>query len=151
MASPVHTARSSPTQRCWPRYTPNRAVSHRVRRSRNRHRDPRPRREPHRRLPPTDPRPRWRRPHRHARRRRSCEPHGPYTGARGRSEEHTSELQSRFDFVCLLLLEKKKKSLIKGFAYTATLQSALPLYQRDSRFLRFSGLVFFVSVLILVR
>src|SRR5438067_9108997 len=34
-------------------------------------------------------------------------------GARGvetyRSEEHTSELQSRFDLVCRLLLEKKKK------------------------------------------
>src|SRR5437868_12704080 len=30
--------------------------------------------------------------------------------ARGlRSEEHTSELQSRFDLVCRLLLEKKKK------------------------------------------
>src|SRR5699024_11772654 len=28
---------------------------------------------------------------------------------RGRSEEHTSELQSRFDLVCRLLLEKKKK------------------------------------------
>src|SRR5699024_11832723 len=27
----------------------------------------------------------------------------------GRSEEHTSELQSRFDLVCLLLLETKKK------------------------------------------
>src|SRR5207249_11802844 len=30
-------------------------------------------------------------------------------GAEGRSEEHTSELQSRFDLVCRLLLEKKKK------------------------------------------
>src|SRR5207249_11201570 len=30
-------------------------------------------------------------------------------GDRGRSEEHTSELQSRFDLVCRLLLEKKKK------------------------------------------
>src|SRR5437868_13270635 len=30
------------------------------------------------------------------------------TGPR-RSEEHTSELQSRFDLVCRLLLEKKKK------------------------------------------
>src|SRR5438067_5866692 len=30
-------------------------------------------------------------------------------GAAGRSEEHTSELQSRFDLVCRLLLEKKKK------------------------------------------
>src|SRR5437868_9589938 len=29
-----------------------------------------------------------------------------------RSEEHTSELQSRFDLVCRLLLEKKKKTTI---------------------------------------
>src|SRR6478672_13824734 len=36
----------------------------------------------------------------------SCdEPH------RARSEEHTSELQSRSDLVCRLLLEKKKKQL----------------------------------------
>src|SRR5699024_12733182 len=32
----------------------------------------------------------------------------PAGGGRGRSEEHTSELQSRFDLVCRLLLEKKK-------------------------------------------
>src|SRR5207249_9450876 len=30
---------------------------------------------------------------------------------RVRSEEHTSELQSRFDLVCRLLLEKKKKHI----------------------------------------
>src|SRR5207249_8422990 len=30
--------------------------------------------------------------------------------AEPRSEEHTSELQSRFDLVCRLLLEKKKKN-----------------------------------------
>src|SRR5438067_7433419 len=30
-----------------------------------------------------------------------------------RSEEHTSELQSRFDLVCRLLLEKKNINLIK--------------------------------------
>src|SRR5699024_12781620 len=30
------------------------------------------------------------------------------TGEKYRSEEHTSELQSRFDLVCRLLLEKKK-------------------------------------------
>src|SRR5207249_10105857 len=30
-------------------------------------------------------------------------------GAGTRSEEHTSELQSRFDLVCRLLLEKKKR------------------------------------------
>src|SRR5438067_10077403 len=29
---------------------------------------------------------------------------------RSRSEEHTSELQSRFDLVCRLLLEKKKQN-----------------------------------------
>src|SRR5258706_6416335 len=33
----------------------------------------------------------------------------PYTGGRGRSEEHTSELQSLTNIVCRLLLEKKKK------------------------------------------
>src|SRR5207249_11915660 len=31
-------------------------------------------------------------------------------GSVRRSEEHTSELQSRFDLVCRLLLEKKKKN-----------------------------------------
>src|SRR5207249_5290086 len=31
-----------------------------------------------------------------------------------RSEEHTSELQSRFDLVCRLLLEKKKMTLLLG-------------------------------------
>src|SRR5699024_11397828 len=33
------------------------------------------------------------------------------TGQPARSEEHTSELQSRFDIVCRLLLEKKKMTL----------------------------------------
>src|SRR5207249_11991928 len=44
---------------------------------------------------------RWRRfpPERFAIRKSICH----------RSEEHTSELQSRFDLVCRLLLEKKKK------------------------------------------
>src|SRR2546428_10037737 len=32
-------------------------------------------------------------------------------GRSGRSEEHTSELQSRSDLVCRLLLEKKKKRM----------------------------------------
>src|SRR5699024_11908874 len=31
-----------------------------------------------------------------------------------RSEEHTSELQSRFDLVCRLLLEKKKNYLVQS-------------------------------------
>src|SRR5438067_3179944 len=38
--------------------------------------------------------------------RAGCASDGPSTP---RSEEHTSELQSRFDLVCRLLLEKKKK------------------------------------------
>src|SRR5699024_12684298 len=33
----------------------------------------------------------------------------PVSWITSRSEEHTSELQSRFDLVCRLLLEKKKK------------------------------------------
>src|SRR5690349_22694562 len=35
---------------------------------------------------------------------------GPGAAAATRSEEHTSELQSRRDLVCRLLLEKKKKN-----------------------------------------
>src|SRR5207249_7702198 len=35
---------------------------------------------------------------------------GAYAVGGLRSEEHTSELQSRFDLVCRLLLEKKKTS-----------------------------------------
>src|SRR5207248_11264058 len=37
-----------------------------------------------------------------------CNP-ATVTGAEGRSEEHTSELQSPYDLVCRLLLEKKKQ------------------------------------------
>src|SRR5437870_10169909 len=36
-------------------------------------------------------------------------PHGPAAACSARSEEHTSELQSRGHLVCRLLLEKKKK------------------------------------------
>src|SRR5207249_5219774 len=35
-----------------------------------------------------------------------------------RSEEHTSELQSRFDLVCRLLLEKKKKKKAQTDSHT---------------------------------
>src|SRR5437868_10176818 len=45
-------------------------------------------------------------------RRPGCGCHA-FTARTGlRSEEHTSELQSRFDLVCRLLLEKKKKKII---------------------------------------
>src|SRR5699024_12380799 len=45
-------------------------------------------------------------PHQYAWHTREPTPQTP-----GRSEEHTSELQSRFDLVCRLLLEKKKQLL----------------------------------------
>src|SRR5690349_23671777 len=41
------------------------------------------------------------------------------TRCRARSEEHTSELQSRRDLVCRLLLEKKKKKK-KSIKYNTT-------------------------------
>src|SRR2546429_4726223 len=37
---------------------------------------------------------------------------------RDRSEEHTSELQSRLHLVCRLLLEKKKSTLVWGWSHT---------------------------------
>src|SRR5699024_1766341 len=43
---------------------------------------------------------------------------------RVRSEEHTSELQSRFDLVCRLLLDLPTSSI-----YSLSLHDALPIYQ----------------------
>src|SRR2546429_5544366 len=51
-------------------------------------------------------------------------------GSGVRSEEHTSELQSRLHLVCRLLLEKKKKSLDGGRRCQRTLQA---WSTRDSR------------------
>src|SRR5699024_12660463 len=46
-------------------------------------------------------------------------PAGHGSPALGRSEEHTSELQSRFDLVCRLLLETKKdQETRRGGRYT---------------------------------
>src|SRR5207249_11991689 len=39
-----------------------------------------------------------------------CSTGSPLRPRAARSEEHTSELQSRFDLVCRLLLEKKKQT-----------------------------------------
>src|SRR5687768_17682923 len=52
----------------------------------------------------------------------------------GRSEEHTSELQSRLHLVCRLLLEKKKKAP-RAWACSATVRSphALPRLTRSRR------------------
>src|SRR5438874_10514657 len=43
----------------------------------------------------------------------------------GRSEEHTSELQSRRDLVCRLLLEKKKKKYIFTCRYLESVHNLL--------------------------
>src|SRR5690349_22749788 len=43
---------------------------------------------------------------------------------RVRSEEHTSELQSRRDLVCRLLLEKKKNNLMSDYAVYTLLNPA---------------------------
>src|SRR2546422_5833717 len=45
---------------------------------------------------------------------------GTMPGERGRSEEHTSELQSRLHLVCRLLLEKKKKTSTRLSTATAS-------------------------------
>src|SRR2546427_5848247 len=54
-----------------------------------------------------------------ARRRRSESRCSSLLGRRtpGRSEEHTSELQSQSNLVCRLLLEKKKKQKLKAIQY----------------------------------
>src|SRR2546422_5618520 len=56
--------------------------------------------------------PRW---HQHTSRPPQRSPH--LAGHQHRSEEHTSELQSRLHLVCRLLLEKKKKKILN---YTPT-------------------------------
>src|SRR2546429_7180469 len=53
---------------------------------------------------------RRRRQARHARRRERREDEARHERCLHRSEEHTSELQSRLHLVCRLLLEKKKKT-----------------------------------------
>src|SRR5699024_11859537 len=53
--------------------------------------------------------------------RGECALDGPAEGrlpGDAESEEHTSELQSRFDLVCRLLLEKKKKYYLSLRRYT---------------------------------
>src|SRR5438067_4770179 len=40
---------------------------------------------------------------------------------RDRSEEHTSELQSRFDLVCRLLLEKKNTNVLASWSEDGTI------------------------------
>src|SRR5690349_23291013 len=51
---------------------------------------------------------------------------------RPRSEEHTSELQSRRDLVCRLLLEKKKKNVNYGNTLTSCEPTAACICLRRS-------------------
>src|SRR5690349_4412472 len=55
----------------------------------------------------------------------------PATVPPGRSEEHTSELQSRRDLVCRLLLEKKKKKPDPRPALRSKTHPGLPLVPRE--------------------
>src|SRR2546429_3893344 len=49
--------------------------------------------------------------------------------ARDRSEEHTSELQSRLHLVCRLLLEKKKKYALEALARFTTADAVSEMHQ----------------------
>src|SRR6266576_3648085 len=51
-----------------------------------------------------------------------------------RSEEHTSELQSRRDLVCRLLLEKKKKLLGYQVATNATIYKETDMQEIEQMF-----------------
>src|SRR2546422_4452062 len=53
----------------------------------------------------------------------------PYHAVLFRSEEHTSELQSRLHLVCRLLLEKKKKTITSSSDYIELTQCHCPTMQ----------------------
>src|SRR2546428_5682386 len=65
--------------------------------------------------------------------RRTTEPaaaRAPHRPGPGRSEEHTSELQSRSDLVCRLLLEKKKTNTEIVSSERRSVHSAFVFYHR---------------------
>src|SRR3989442_10759924 len=57
--------------------------------------------------------------------------HAPQAPRQARSEEHTSELQSRPHLVCRLLLEKKKRNMLELHASEGILASCTPRSNRD--------------------
>src|SRR2546421_9544626 len=57
------------------------------------------------------------------------------TVSKMRSEEHTSELQSRSDLVCRLLLEKKKQKTIKSKVTTVPGGTYAANLSKSARFL----------------
>src|SRR5260370_10126812 len=66
-----------------------------------------------------------RHPRRCLRRHRQRPPHR-HPGARSRSEEHTSELQSHLNLVCRLLLEKKKTNISSNAQRPTTSAATAP-------------------------
>src|SRR2546429_5316278 len=65
-------------------------------------------------------------------------PYGQRDGFRvgagsNRSEEHTSELQSRLHLVCRLLLEKKKPSTLRTYSSTTSGSCTIRLTYTDLR------------------
>src|SRR6266508_3877111 len=73
-------------------------------------------------------------------------PHLRQLAPAGRSEEHTSELQSRGHIVCRLLLEKKKKKRTKkkSLIVRIILMNNLKILKKLSRFALNSTTVFFL-------
>src|SRR2546429_4789297 len=51
-----------------------------------------------------------------------------------RSEEHTSELQSRLHLVCRLLLEKKKKKVVQDYRTCGRLFEVICTYLAESAY-----------------
>src|SRR2546429_3690025 len=64
---------------------------------------------------------------------------------RSRSEEHTSELQSRLHLVCRLLLEKKKKQHIHHYHYISAQKNQIYLDNIHSLILTHSATYMYMS------
>src|SRR2546429_6528048 len=65
-------------------------------------------------------------------RRVTCSPRRVEPSQRRRSEEHTSELQSRLHLVCRLLLEKKKKTARRTAPAAVTLARQIVSRQAEA-------------------
>src|SRR5256885_4602475 len=77
---------------------------------------------------------RSRHPARDVRRSQAHEGHQPAIGhGHGRSEEHTSELQSPCNLVCRLLLEKKKRDALAVLAASVLVVRALDPFRPVAR------------------
>src|SRR3989440_7718792 len=70
---------------------------------------------------------------------------GRFPSHPARSEEHTSELQSRSDLVCRLLLEKKKENTADGISQLLP-SPQFPPYAKISRRVRVAPRVYLLVV-----